>query len=83
VKLSLFRDILGGAIVFGFIGALVALFIVPVPEKNHDLIVFMLGQISGFVGAVVGYHYHTSATSAKKDEMLLNATKVTDDDASL
>ena len=70
---GLFRDMLGGFIVAGFIGAMGALFIVPVPEKNHDLIVFMLGQLSGFAGAVIGYHYHTNASSARKTEMLAEA----------
>lgn len=66
----LFRDIIGGCLIGGFLGAGAALYVVPVPTSNHDLIVFMLGQLSGFVGGVVAYHYGTSAGSQRKTDLL-------------
>lgn len=73
---GLFRDLLGGFIIAGFVGSMIALFFLPVPEKNHDLIVFMLGQLSGFTGAVIGYHYHTNASSARKTDLLAKAEPI-------
>ena len=67
---GLFRDVIGGALIGGFLGAGAALYVVPVPADNHDLIVFMLGQLSGFVGGVVAFHYGTSAGSVRKTDLL-------------
>lgn len=68
------RDLLGVALVAGFMAALGLLFWVAIPKPNEQLITYMLGQISGFVGAVVAYHYtmnslNTQAT-ANTGEML-------------
>ena len=68
--MSLFRDVIGAGLVTGFLGAGAALYVVPVPTDNHDLIVFMLGQLSGFVGGVVAFHYGTSAGSQRKTDLL-------------
>lgn len=67
---SAFRHALGGFVVCSFVGTMIALFIVPVPRGNHDLIVFMLGQLSGFAGAVVTFHYGSSQGSKDKSALL-------------
>lgn len=67
---SAFRHILGGFVVSAFVGTMIALFVVPVPSGNHDLIVFMLGQLSGFAGAVVTFHYGSSQGSKDKSALL-------------
>lgn len=60
-----FRDRLGGLLVGGFIGALLILFWVPIPETNEQLITYMIGQLSGFAGGVVAYHYTMNALNVQ------------------
>ena len=67
---SIIRDAIGSAIIGGFLGAGGALYVLPIPADNQDLIVFMLGQLSGFAGGVIAYHYGTSASSARKTEIM-------------
>lgn len=66
------RNVLGGFIAGSFVGALWALYLYPVPSSNKDLIVFMLGQLSGFMGAVISFNYGTTKSSAGKDELISN-----------
>lgn len=66
------RNLLGGWFAGSFIGALAALYLLPIPPANKDLIVFMLGQLSGFTGAVVAFNFGTSKGSADKTAMLVN-----------
>lgn len=60
MKLSL-RDSIGVALIAAFIGALAALFWKSIPHNNSDIITYMLGQLSGFVAAIVAYHYAAKA----------------------
>lgn len=62
------RSVLGIVLVFGFMAALTLLFWIAIPKQNEQLITYMLGQLSGFVGAVVGYHYTMNALNAKASE---------------
>lgn len=57
------RDVLGVGLVSGFMVALGILFWKAIPPENEQLIVYMLGQLSGFVAGVVSYHYVMSKTS--------------------
>lgn len=66
----LFRNVVGGIVVGSFVGALIALFILPIPKDNEQLITYMLGQLSGFVGGVIAYHYASTATSEQKNKLL-------------
>lgn len=70
MKDPLFRNIVGGIIIGSFVGALVALFVLPIPAANEQLITYMLGQLSGFAGGVVAYHYASTAGSQHKNELL-------------
>lgn len=56
------RDWIGVGLIFAFISVLLALLFKNIPDKNEQLIVYMLGQLSGFVATVVGYHYVTSVS---------------------
>lgn len=66
------RNVLAAWISGSFIGALAALYLVKIPTENKDLIVFMLGQLSGFMGAVMAFNFGTSKGSADKTAMLAN-----------
>lgn len=66
------RTLLGGWFSGSFIGALAALYLMPIPPENKDLIVFMLGQLSGFTGAVMAFNFGTSRGSSEKTAMLAN-----------
>lgn len=61
------RDFLGVGVVSGFMVALFLLFKVTVPQGNKDLITYMLGQLSGFVGGVMAAHYTIKAGQEKLD----------------
>lgn len=69
------RNVLGGFIAGSFVGSLAALYVFPIPVANKDLIVFMLGQLSGFMGAVIGYNFGTSKSSADKNAMIAGLTE--------
>ena len=51
----------------GFFSALVALFFVPVPNSNRELVSMMLGNLVGFVAGIVTYHFGSSQESAEKN----------------
>lgn len=56
-----FRDALGGVLIAAFISVIGILLYRDIPKANEQLIVYMLGQLSGFVAGVVAYHYVTKA----------------------
>ena len=60
-QVRLVANIIGGALIAGFLGALAALFVLPIPEANRDLVTYMLGQLSGFAGGIIAYHYASKA----------------------
>jgi drug/metabolite transporter (DMT)-like permease len=67
-------DVMRGLLALLLIGAfelaLFWLFQFEVPQTNRDLVVFMLGQLSGFTGAAVAYYLGTSKSSSDKDKHL-------------
>lgn len=62
------RDIIGVGLIMAFVTAMFLLFWRAIPGANEQLIVYMLGQLSGFVGSVVAFHYVLSKTSEKAAE---------------
>lgn len=64
------RNVLGGFIAGSFGASLAALYIFPVPAANHDIIMFLMGQLAGFMGAVIGFNYGTTKGSAEKTRLL-------------
>lgn len=63
-----FRDVLGAVLVAAFIGVLGGLMWHVIPKENEQLIVYMLGQLSGFVSAVVALHYVQKAGDKELDQ---------------
>jgi len=55
------RDVLGAVLVLAFVGVIGGLFWKLIPKENEQLLTYMLGQLSGFVSAVVALHYVTKA----------------------
>ncbi|GAA0730023.1 hypothetical protein [Sphingomonas japonica] len=69
------RDALGVSLIGGFLLALGVLFFKAIPQSNEQLIVYMLGQLSGFAGGIVAYHYTLSKQSEKATENTGDAFK--------
>lgn len=61
--LALIAITMGGLIV----GALVY---VPIPESNREALLLALGLVLGWGGAVFGYYFGTSESSAQKSDLL-------------
>jgi len=57
----LLANVIGAALISGFLGALFALFVVPIPTGNEQIVTYMIGQLSGFAGGIVAYHYTMTA----------------------
>ena len=57
-------------LISSFIGTLVALFLVDVPASNRDVMVYMVGQLSGFTAAAVAFWLGTTRQSENKTGML-------------
>lgn len=70
VKQHWIRAFLALTMVGGFIAAMAALFQQPIPVDNKDLLTYMLGQLSGFVGAIVAFDFGSSRASEHKTELL-------------
>lgn len=75
---SIVPAILTWVIVSGFTTVLAMLFLRAVPQENRDIIVYMVGQLSGFTGAVVAFWFGTTRESSKKTEMLATSIPATD-----
>ncbi len=56
---------IGIGVVGGFLGALLALFIIPIPVENKELVTYMIGQLSGLASGIVSYHYASTALGSK------------------
>ncbi len=66
------RHLVGWAVLAGFFGALGALHLFPVPAENREVVLVLIGQISGAFATVVGYYYQTSLGSTRKTDALVN-----------
>jgi hypothetical protein len=74
VKTANLRDAIGIALIASFVGALAILFWKEIPRTNEQLIVYMLGQLSGFVSGIVAYHYVTKAGEKELDAARVDNT---------
>ena len=61
------RDFIGVALILAFITSIPLLIYKSIPTENEQLIAYMLGQLSGFVAAVVAFHYVTKAGEKELD----------------
>jgi hypothetical protein len=73
-KTANLRDAIGIALIASFVGALGVLFWKDIPRSNEQLIVYMLGQLSGFVSGIVAYHYVTKAGEKELDAQRVDNT---------
>lgn len=67
INTRLLANVIGCALISGFIGALFALFVVPIPKGNEQIVTYMIGQLSGFAGGIVAYHYTLTAGARELD----------------
>lgn len=63
----LLANVIGCALISGFLGSLAVLFIIPIPPQNEQIITYMVGQLSGFAGGIVAYHYTLTAGQKELD----------------
>lgn len=73
---SVMPPLLTWAITASFVTALVLLFVKDVPLANRDIIVYMVGQLSGFTAAVIAFWFGTTRDSARKTELLAQTDAV-------
>ena len=70
-----FRDLLAMFLINAFVVALFYLLGRQFPKQNEQLIVYMLGQLSGFTGTAVALYF----TASKQDEQTADdRTKIAD-----
>ena len=62
------RDWIGVGLIAAFVSVLLGLLFKNIPAANEQIIIYMLGQLSGFVGTVVGYHYVIGVSDQSKTE---------------
>lgn len=62
------RDWIGVGLIAAFVSVLLGLLFKNIPAANEQIIIYMLGQLSGFVATVVGYHYVTGVQDDRKVE---------------
>ena len=70
LEVTRMRAFLAVLLVAGFMAALVALFRQAIPQSNEQLLSYMLGQLSGFVAAIVSFDFGSSRGSEQKTELL-------------
>jgi hypothetical protein len=59
----------------GFGGSIGVLFLHPLYDGNKEIITYMLGQLSGFVGTALAFYFSTSKSSAEKSATIDRLTK--------
>jgi hypothetical protein len=60
----------------GFLATLAALFFLPIPEMNRDLIVYMCGQLAAAFAACLAFWVGTTRSSENKTGLLAQAQPV-------
>lgn len=58
-----------------FLGTLITLFVLEVPHSNRDIVVYMVGQLSGFTAGAVAFWLGTTRQSEDKTRMLAQTTQ--------
>ena len=65
-----FRVLVGFVVLSLFSFAVCAVLIIAIPATNRDIAIYVLGQLSGFAGAVIYWVFGSSQGSAQKDEKM-------------
>jgi hypothetical protein len=66
-------------VISSFIGTLVATLLIPIPVPNRDIVVYMIGQLSGFASSAMAFWLGTTRDSARKTELLAQSAAVNAD----
>ena len=69
------RAFLAYVITTVFTTALFGLFFKEVPVENKDLVTYMLGQLSGFLGAIVAFDFGSNRGSEHKTNLMYTRDK--------
>ena len=69
-------DIVPVGVLSSFMGILTLMFFVPLPAENQDMIIYMVGQLSGFAGAAFAFWLDTMCQSECKTRLLAQAQRV-------
>ena len=77
------RGVLAIALLLSFQVALGALFKVEVPQSNRDMVIYMLGQLSGMVTTALAFYFATSKSSSDKNAVIANMADGPRPDATL
>lgn len=73
---------LAAIITIGFLAALFVLFQVPLPETSKDILLVLIGCLTGIVKDVYGYYFGSSEGSARKTELMSSEADTATDTAS-
>ena len=66
---------MGVLICLMFVGAIVALFLVEPKAGAREPLLLLIGSLSAAFGAVVTFWFGSSASSARKDDIIANQSK--------
>ena len=73
------RDLMRGGLAWALLAGLFAagwrLLSAEVPPTNRDMVIYMLGQLSGFLGTALAFYFSTSKSSAEKSATIDRLTK--------
>lgn len=72
IKPDRMRGLLAIVLLLSFQACLAALFNFQVPETNRDMVIYMLGQLSGMVTTALAFYFATSKSSSDKNVLLNN-----------
>jgi len=72
IKPDWMRGLLAIVLLMSFQACLAALFNFEVPETNRDMVIYMLGQLSGMVTTALAFYFATSKSSADKNAVIAN-----------
>lgn len=75
-NLDWFLVILTCWLVSGFLSVIAALFLREIPGGNREIVIYMVGQLSGFAGAAVAVWTSTIHESSKKSDVISQAQPV-------
>jgi DNA mismatch repair protein MutH len=68
------RNLVGAFAMLCAVGILVGLFLLEIPAGNRDVAMVALGVALGWAGAVVQFHFGSSAGSKEKTDLMAGNT---------
>ena len=75
LKTDLMRGSLAIILLLSFQAALFALFSFKVPDSNRDMVIYMLGQLSGMVTTALAFYFATTKSSQDKNAVIASVTE--------